>query len=599
MMESVSNVTVSNASWNTSVEQLLLESMGPRGKDTVSAILLSIIYGLIFLTGSLGNISTCIVIVRNSCMQTTTNYYLFSLALSDLLLLFFGLPPELFSIWKAYPWPFGEAFCYLRPTVLELTSYASVLTITAFTVERYIAICRPLLSQKIAVLSRAVKIIIGIWIVSLLVALPYAVHTRLFYAVTWPSTGRPVADSLVCSIPSKWLEGRMTYMFQISTFLFFLAPVTLIICLYILIGIAVRRSPLSRVVSSSDQSEAQVKHVPLPQQPRRVIIRMLVAVTVAFIICWAPFHTQRLMVLYVRAWTPDLLAAQSHIFYISGVLYFVSCTVNPILYNVISRRYRVAFRRTIFSPCTRGPTTAYGGGSGGQPSGLLLLRPRSLQRSVASLPPPRHGVLGLGNCPVPLRSPRLILCPDVIGAEMTSQASDVMKEGVLTRAKRLSGSLCSSVLLKLRKVRSDEKPTVECEDPPSEKDVSGKVASRTFSNGYYPVNVVYTEEMNSKNSEEAGITCSLHSPAHFLSSSDSTENNGFIKDLYSNYSPQPGHCQTEKMELKGTERDMFYRSPSRRVGVSRPLVKTQPLCRLCLSGSVGARCDGAVMDKNC
>lgn len=31
----------------------------------------------------------------------------------------------------------------------------------------------------------------------------------------------------------------------------------------------------------------------------------------------------------------------------TGVLYFVSCTVNPILYNLMSRRYRQAFRETI------------------------------------------------------------------------------------------------------------------------------------------------------------------------------------------------------------------------------------------------------------
>ena len=79
-----------NASWNTSVEQLLLERLGPRSKDTVSAVVLTIVYSLIFLSGSLGNICTCIVIVRNHCMQTTTNYYLFSLAVSDLFLLFFG-----------------------------------------------------------------------------------------------------------------------------------------------------------------------------------------------------------------------------------------------------------------------------------------------------------------------------------------------------------------------------------------------------------------------------------------------------------------------------------------------------------------------------
>eukprot|EP00745_Piridium_sociabile_P010499 TRINITY_DN173547_c0_g1_i1.p1 TRINITY_DN173547_c0_g1~~TRINITY_DN173547_c0_g1_i1.p1 ORF type:complete len:105 (-),score=29.18 TRINITY_DN173547_c0_g1_i1:188-502(-) len=91
-----SDVTHTMTSWPNlsssamSVEQLLLERMGPPGKDAVSAVLLTVVYVLIFLSGSAGNLCTCIVIVRNSCMQTTTNYYLFSLAVSDLLLLFFG-----------------------------------------------------------------------------------------------------------------------------------------------------------------------------------------------------------------------------------------------------------------------------------------------------------------------------------------------------------------------------------------------------------------------------------------------------------------------------------------------------------------------------
>ena len=36
----------------------------------------------------------------------------------------------------------------------------------------------------------------------------------------------------------------------------------------------------------------------------------------------------------------------------TGVLYFVSCTVNPILYNVMSRRYRQAFRETLCRCCS-------------------------------------------------------------------------------------------------------------------------------------------------------------------------------------------------------------------------------------------------------
>lgn len=52
---------------------------------------LTIVYSIIFLTGMLGNIITCVVISRNKSMHTATNYYLFSLAVSDLLLLLSGL----------------------------------------------------------------------------------------------------------------------------------------------------------------------------------------------------------------------------------------------------------------------------------------------------------------------------------------------------------------------------------------------------------------------------------------------------------------------------------------------------------------------------
>lgn len=45
-----------------------------------------------------------------------------------------------------------------------------------------------------------------------------------------------------------------------------------------------------------------------------------VAVVVAFFVCWAPFHSQRLMTSYLSRdqWTFELLDFQSHLFYISG-----------------------------------------------------------------------------------------------------------------------------------------------------------------------------------------------------------------------------------------------------------------------------------------
>lgn len=50
----------------------------------------SVCYAIIFIAGVLGNVITCTVISRNKSMHTATNYYLFNLAVSDLLLLLSG-----------------------------------------------------------------------------------------------------------------------------------------------------------------------------------------------------------------------------------------------------------------------------------------------------------------------------------------------------------------------------------------------------------------------------------------------------------------------------------------------------------------------------
>lgn len=52
--------------------------------------LVSVCYIFIFIAGVLGNVITCIVISRNKSMHTATNYYLFNLAISDLILLLSG-----------------------------------------------------------------------------------------------------------------------------------------------------------------------------------------------------------------------------------------------------------------------------------------------------------------------------------------------------------------------------------------------------------------------------------------------------------------------------------------------------------------------------
>lgn len=68
---------------------------------------------------------------------------------------------------------------------------------------------------------------------------------------------------------------------------------------------------------------------------------------VAFFICWAPFHVQRLVALYgagMEPATPFVQHVYAVVTYISGILYYVSTTINPILYHIMSLKFREAFK---------------------------------------------------------------------------------------------------------------------------------------------------------------------------------------------------------------------------------------------------------------
>ncbi|XP_063402174.1 pyrokinin-1 receptor-like [Mytilus trossulus] len=340
------SLNISNGTFDAAA--YLVIKLGDRYVNTEQLVVLNIIYIGIFISGMFGNVCTCIVIASNRNMHTATNYYLVSLAVSDLMTLIIAWPSELYSIWEAYPWRFGKEFCVLKSYIQEITAYASVLTITAFTMERYAAICHPMRFQSFSNLSRSIKVIITVWIVAFCCALPYALYGKVFYAVIDPNTGQLLENSLVCNIPYE-LHDKMRYMFQVSAFVFFLLPMTIILVMYLLIGITLCRSDMVL----DNKSIAKSSTAADPVKSRKSVLKMLVAVVIAFFLCWAPFHSQRLMTLYVELWTPELHNTQTTLFYISGVLYFVSATVNPILYNLMSKRFRQAFKRTLCKCCKK------------------------------------------------------------------------------------------------------------------------------------------------------------------------------------------------------------------------------------------------------
>lgn len=85
----VNNSTTDNVTF--AEKDFLEDYLGPRrAQGLPETILLTTIYFIILVTGIIGNVCTCIVIYKNQYMRTATNYYLFSLAISDVLTLILG-----------------------------------------------------------------------------------------------------------------------------------------------------------------------------------------------------------------------------------------------------------------------------------------------------------------------------------------------------------------------------------------------------------------------------------------------------------------------------------------------------------------------------
>lgn len=233
---------------------------------------LTVIYVVIFVAGVLGNASTCIVIARNRSMHTATNFYLFSLAVSDLILLICGLPYEIHKLWSPLTYPFGEANCIAMSLAQETSTNATVLTITAFTVERYIAICRPFMSHTMSKLSRAVRFIVAIWVFALCLAVPQVYQ---FGIISYVDEGQQVS---ACTLKAH----GMLQVFVTSSFVFFIVPMSVISVLYTLIGIKLRTSrvlhPVKKPsVDSHDRSNRNTRYRNGTSQRR--VIRMLGEIT--------------------------------------------------------------------------------------------------------------------------------------------------------------------------------------------------------------------------------------------------------------------------------------------------------------------------------
>nr|XP_033805874.1 motilin receptor-like [Geotrypetes seraphini] len=183
---------------------------------------------ILWIVGVTGNIITILTIGRYKDMKTTTNFYLSSMAMSDMIILF-CLPFDLYRLWRSKPWIFGDFLCRFFYFIGEGCTYSTILHITALSIERYLAICFPL-KAKVFITKRRVKVvIIFLWTFALLSAGPF-----FFLAGMEPKNFTdPSESSLECKDTRYAKEsGLLNILLWVTTIYFFIP----MFCLNILYG---------------------------------------------------------------------------------------------------------------------------------------------------------------------------------------------------------------------------------------------------------------------------------------------------------------------------------------------------------------------------
>lgn len=190
-------------------------------ESEVAKIMLTVGLGVAMILSLIGNICTCVVIVRNRSMRTPTNCYLFNLAVTDILTACF-VPLEIYIIWTPGFFPLGEAGCRLHFMLWDFICNCSLLIITAFTIERYLVVSRPFLRQKLSLNSRVCRIVGGIWVISSVFAIPDIYFTDLVERRKY----------VFCYFTISYV---VSVVLIIEIIVFFIIPMTLIVVLYSLI----------------------------------------------------------------------------------------------------------------------------------------------------------------------------------------------------------------------------------------------------------------------------------------------------------------------------------------------------------------------------
>lgn len=290
----------------------------------------SIFYVAIFIVGIIGNVLVCYVVFRNKAMHTVTNFFITNLALSDILLCILAVPfTPLYTFLEK--WIFGNLLCHLVPFAQGVSIYISTLTLTSIAMDRYIVIIYPF-RHRMRV-SICMVIITAIWLVSLLLTLPYGLYVQL-------NRGDSGNDSDVRYCEEDWPSETKRKLFgTITVTLQFVLPFLIISICYILVSYKLNDRAKSKPGSKTAKKEEA------DRDRKKRTNRMLISMVAVFGVSWLPMNAVNIFNDYYETKNEFYTL----LFFVTHCIAMSSTCYNPFLYAWLNENFRKEFKQVL--PC--------------------------------------------------------------------------------------------------------------------------------------------------------------------------------------------------------------------------------------------------------
>ncbi|XP_078348078.1 QRFP-like peptide receptor [Oculina patagonica] len=256
-----------------------------------------------------GNSLVCLVILKKKAMKTSINWLLFHLAIADLLVAVFFIPPCILSHFIDQPsGVIGDLLCkFITDRALGwVAASASSFLLAVIAFERYKATLHPLQTLQ---RRRSPWLLAILWTAAILLVLPTLVVTA--YDAKRQECIQNFPDNLTNRAHS------LTWSFANSVL-----PICIMGYLYTRIILCLR----NRVIVPGSSPNAA-------SQSRNKVTKMLITVSVLFITCWTPPTVLCFL-------SPVIPGGYATVYYVSTACALLNSSLNPLVYTLHSQQFR-------------------------------------------------------------------------------------------------------------------------------------------------------------------------------------------------------------------------------------------------------------------